>query len=292
MEIDALVVGGDGMLGSRLAAHLRSRGLAVHASTRRSAQVGPETPLLDLAAQTWPALASVRYRTAFLCAAQARLAQCRQDPAGTARVNVEGAAALASFLAQRGTRVIFLSTNQVFDGSRAPRLPEEPVCPASEYGRQKAAAEAAILALPGGAVLRLTKVIHPGLALFDGWAADLRAGRPIMPFSDLGLAPVTADLVVRCLEGMASLPDFSGIWQLSAPWDITYADAGFHIAARQGADPGLVRPVEGQATRAMGGDPPARWTALDTRRLRSVLGVEPPEALDAIESCLGGSREI
>ncbi|HYE50526.1 MAG TPA: sugar nucleotide-binding protein [Azospirillaceae bacterium] len=283
---DALVVGGDGMVGSHLAAHLRARGLTVHATTRRPDRAGPGTPLVDLTAGGWPDLDGARYGTAFLCAAQARLAQCRADPEGSRRVNVEGAAALARLLSGRGTRVVFLSTNQVFDGSRAPRRAEEAVCPVSLYGRQKAEAEAEVLALPGAAVLRLTKIIHPGLALFEGWVRDLRAGRPIRPFTDLGLACVTVNLVSRCLESILHARDAAGIWQLSAPGDVTYADAAGYIAERLGADAALVQPAAGLAAAQMGGDPPARWTALDCRRVVAELGIRPPEALDAVASVL------
>ncbi|MDQ2105453.1 sugar nucleotide-binding protein [Azospirillum sp. C340-1] len=215
----------------------------------------------------------------------------RPDPAGAEAVNVAGAVGLASWLAERGTPVLFLSTNQVFDGSVPHRPADDALCPVSEYGRQKAAAEAGIRALPGAGVLRLTKVVHPGLPLFDGWAADLCAGRPISPFSDFPFAPVTVDLVAETIRRIVAPEDaqersVAGVWQLSAPGDVTYADAARHVVHRLGCDPALVRPVAGVAHTLMGGDRPSRWTSLDTARVRAELGLVPPSAMEAVMACL------
>src|SRR5690606_26325829 len=98
---------------------------------------------------------------AFLCAAVTALRSCEADPAGTARANVEHTARLASMLVGRGAFVVFLSSNLVFDGSEPRRRADAPTCPATEYGRQKAAAEGALLAMGGVSIVRLTKVVGP-----------------------------------------------------------------------------------------------------------------------------------
>lgn len=289
-EADVLIVGGDSLIGGHAARRLAGVGLTVHATTRRTddALRSPDRPFVDLAAREWSGLDDTRYRTAVLCAAVARLADCRRDPDGAAAVNVTGTLALARRLAERGTRVLFLSTNQVFDGTAAPRQADAPACPVTEYGRQKTAAEAGILALPGAGVLRLTKIVHRGMALFDGWVADLRAGRPIAPFGDFRFAPVEVGLVAETILRLCRLEaaEMAGIWQLSAPADITYADAARHIAERLGCDPALVRPVFGVAAGALGGDLPPPFSALDSGRIRDRLGLAPPDAATAVAACL------
>lgn len=292
-EADILIVGGDSLIGGHAARRLAGTGLTVHATTRRTdgALRSPDRPFVDLAAEEWAALDGARYRTAVLCAAVARLADCRRDPAGAAAVNVTGTVALARRLAEQGTRVLFLSTNQIFDGTTAPQRADALPNPVTEYGRQKAAAEAGILALPGAAVLRLTKIVHPGMALFDGWAADLRAGRPVSPFGDFRFAPVAVELVAETILRLSHLEsaEMAGIWQLSAPADITYADAARHIAERLGCDPALVRPVFGSAADALGGDLPPPFSALDGSRVRDRLGLTPPDAATAVAACLASA---
>lgn len=289
-EVDVLIVGGDSLIGGHAARRLAEAGLTVHATTRRTdgALRSPDRPFVDLAAREWSALDDTRYRIAVLCAAVARLADCRRDPDGAAAVNVTGTLALARQLARQGTRVLLLSTNQVFDGTAAPQRADGPPNPVTEYGRQKAAAETGILALPGTAVLRLTKIVYPGMALFDGWVANLRAGCPIAPFGDFRFAPVEVGLVAETILRLCCLGslDMVGIWQLSAPADITYADAANHIAERLGCDPALVRPVFGAASGALGGDLPPPLSALDSRRIRDKLGLAQPDAATAVASCL------
>ena len=83
-------------------------------------------------------------RSACVCAAVARLAACAADPEGTAHINVTQTLALVDKLLARGIYVLFLSTNQVFDGS-VPQMPAgAPYSPVSEYGRQKARTETAL----------------------------------------------------------------------------------------------------------------------------------------------------
>ena len=63
---------------------------------------------------------------ACICAAVARLADCAADPQGSAHVNVTQTLALVDKLLSRGIYVLFLSTNQVFDGSIARVPPKSP----------------------------------------------------------------------------------------------------------------------------------------------------------------------
>lgn len=286
----SLIVGGDSMIGAALAAALKRDGAPVRATTRRRDSTAPDRPWLDLADEAgWSEAMMDSVGTAYLCAAVARLNDCARDPAGSQRVNTTNAVAFAEWLMKRGVPVVFLSTNQVFDGHRPRQRADAPVSPRNVYGRQKAEAEAGILAAAtrnGGhaAVLRLTKVIHPGMPLFDGWMADLRRGVPITPFQDMSLAPVTADVVVRTLRAIGERRG-EGIYQLSAADDVSYAKAATHIARRIGADPGLVRPVSQASTGALLETPP-RYTSMDTTRVSAEFGIAIPDSLAAVDSVL------
>lgn len=65
------------------------------------------------------------------------------------RVNASAASHLAAYCAARGSRLIQLSTDFVFDGtSSTPYLPEHPTNPINVYGASKREAEATILQTP------------------------------------------------------------------------------------------------------------------------------------------------
>jgi dTDP-4-dehydrorhamnose reductase len=271
-----LVVGADGMVGNALLTRLRQTGLCVLGTTRRREHVNEDCLHLDLAddLQQWRPPQPVD--VAILCAAETRSQACKNNPAQSANINVKGILQLARNLQSRGAFVIFLSTNQVFDGSVPFRSPRDPCCPVTEYGRQKAEVERQLSqAGAPGAIVRLTKILGPRTPLFATWAEALRRGQSIQPFSDMPLAPVPLSCVVSILLLIAGrrLP---GIFQVSGDRDITYEAAARTGASAIGADPRLVKPVKA-AQNGVDTEPflPVH-TTLDMEVLRLTLGIVPP----------------
>lgn len=216
-----LIIGGDSSIGSALSAYWQAEGILHCSSTRNRAAVTRERPYIDLASKTWPGLEANCYDAVVFCAAATKLADCEEHPDRTHKINVEAIIDLASFLSLQGSYLLFLSTNQVFDGSRPKCKVSEPVCPISEYGRQKAEAERLILKIPCSAVLRLTKVIHPDLPLLKQWQASLQSGQPIEAFADMYLSPVSLGEVVRRIDDLIRNRE-SGIFHLSGESDVSY----------------------------------------------------------------------
>lgn len=274
-----LVVGADGTIGAALARQLRAQGEAVVETTRRPQSIAPGRVPLDLARDPsgWEPPPGVRL--AFLCAAVSGLEACCRDPVGSRAVNVEHTARLASALAERGAFAVFPSTSQVFDGTSARRPAADPVCPRGEYGRQKAEAEARLLAM-GAAVVRLTKVVRPDMPLLAGWVRALRAGVPIRPLRDLVMAPVSLAFAATALARIG-LARRAGIAQVSATRDVTYEAVARRLCARLGADPALVQPT----TARQAGLPEASiaaHTSLDSAGLED-LGLSAPDPWDAVD---------
>lgn len=123
--------------------------------------------------------------------------------------NVDGAANVARFAAAAGARLVHVSTDLVFDGRAGrPYREDDPPEPVIEYGRSKAAAEAAVAAADPGAVLVRTSLIYGGetpsgherriLEVADG-RAELRF------FTDELRCPVRAGDLARALLALADL---------------------------------------------------------------------------------------
>ena len=271
-----LIVGGNSEIGAFTAREMGTRGDEVVVTSRR---LDEGSLPLDLGApldEWWPPPA---VSSACVCAAISRIAQCDADPLGTARINVTQTAALVERLLGRGAHVLYLSSNQVFDGTRASVPSEAERCPVSEYGRQKAQMEALLgEAMADGApvaVLRLAKVVLPDAPLLTSWVRALRAGSPVTAFAEMSLAPVPVGLVseaIRCLMRDRR----AGIYQLSGPCDVSYLELAMLIAERLGASRSLVR--EGSAGAAglpVGACP--RFTTLDSSELRSLYGIRAPD---------------
>ncbi|MFO0800093.1 MAG: sugar nucleotide-binding protein [Gemmataceae bacterium] len=270
-----LVVGADGGIGRPLLARLRAVGRPAVGTTRRADCDGLH---LDLASHPDSWQLPDRVAVAYLCAAVTSIDACRRDPAGTRVVNVDRTLALADQLQERGAHVIFLSTNQVFDGTVPFRGEADAVCPLTEYGRQKADAEAALLAAGDATVVRFTKVVPPEWPIVRNWRAAFERGEPVEAFGDMVLSPVPLPVATEALTRVGGKRP-GGVIHVSGAEDCSYAEFARRLAATICADPGLVRAVSCRE-RGIPAEAAPAHTALATERLVSELGLAAPAASD------------
>lgn len=138
--------------------------------------------------------------------------ECFANPRRAAEVNIDGVKRIIQVCAEQGLRMVYFSTELVFDGLRGPYDEDSIPNPQTVYGRHKAEIEAYCLAQhPSTLVVRLARVV--GLRLGDGTfltqlADDLLAGRPVICAEDSIFAPVLsediAEAVLRLLHVGAS----------------------------------------------------------------------------------------
>ena len=263
-----LVVGADGSIGAAVATRLEAAGIVVVRTSRRGT-AGSEPLDLTAAAATWrlpPDLSA-----AVLCAAVTSTEACRNHPDEARRVNVEATVELGRRLAAAGSRLVFLSTNMVFDGSVPHVAAAAARRPRTAYGRMKAEAEEALLAIDGATtVVRLTKVVTGSLPILVGWRDALRRGEAIRPLSDLVMAPVSLNLAATV------------ILQVSARADVSYADVARRLADRWGFPADRVAPATAAEAGVRLEHLPAH-TTLDASIVRDRLGIESPDPWAAIE---------
>ena len=273
-----LVVGGDGFIGRALTEYLRNAGEDVTPTTIEEVLPDKTWIHFDITQDIGRSrVLEDRYDVAFICSAITSLDECARNPVATAAINVEGVTRLAKHLFARSTYIVFFSSNQVFDGSRPFPPVTEPVSPVTEYGRQKAKAESAITGLGGQSlILRMTKVLGGRQALFEQWAAAIRQGQDISPFSDMYMAPVPVTTVLSVLR-LAVDKRTTGILHVSGDRDISYADIARMLAEKIGIKDAGIKPVSWRVARPSGEPFPIR-TALDTTRLRLEFGIFAPES--------------
>jgi dTDP-4-dehydrorhamnose reductase len=139
VSVRIAVLGAAGQLGQALVAELRAHDVV--GTVRRTPQ--PGEALLDLAehAKIASALSSIDPEVVVVAAAMCHVDGCEQDPAACRAVNVDGTRAVAEWVRDAGGRLVFFSTDHVFDGSAAEHGEDDPVRPLNEYARSKVAAE-------------------------------------------------------------------------------------------------------------------------------------------------------
>lgn len=261
-----LIVGGDGIIGSALNKRLLAEGYQVTCSSRRPGVYGDTSLYLDLQdSDSFFTIKDRRFDAAVLCGAITSIEKCEEDPERTRQVNVDGTLALSDLLAEAGSHLFFLSTNMVFDGSKPNAKSSDARSPLTEYGRQKAAAEVALLETKSKvAIVRLGKVLPPYFPLFKEWLERLRSGNSIHPHANRAMAPISLAFATDILTWLISHYGH-GIFQATASRDITYAEAAFMLANLSQSDFSLIKPANAPLVHATkGGElPPFAHTALD-----------------------------
>ena len=94
--------------------------------------------------QTTKLIGKIRPDTVINCAAYTAVDACEQNRIPCRKVNAEGAENVAAACVDVDARIIHISTDYVFDGSRPvpePYTENDEVCPVSEYGLSKLAGE-------------------------------------------------------------------------------------------------------------------------------------------------------
>ncbi len=267
-----LVIGANGSIGRALCAHWDTCNFPYQALCRQPA---PGQLKLDLAVPPDQWALPEKIDTAFLCAARTNLQDCEEHRVETAWINVDQTIELGQRLFARNAFVVFLSSNLIFDGNKPFPRPEDRPCPATEYGRQKARTEAALLALSENVlILRLTKVVQPRMPFFLTWANSLRRGEIIHPFEDFSISPVPLSFVVNALGQIAATKP-RGILQFSGDRDVSYTDCARMLAEHLQADPNLVQPIPAPVT-------PRNFASLDMGRATCKLGLKAPSVTQTL----------
>jgi dTDP-4-dehydrorhamnose reductase len=277
-----LVIGADGQIGSVTLRDLVGRGYEVTGTTRRAAAIAEDCLFLDLALppQEWPELPETD--AAVICTAMTRIDECEDDPDGTAVVNLHAPVALAEKLIRQGTMVLFLSTTGVFDFTQPYRCHDDPPCPVSTYGRQKAEAEARILDLEGKtAVLRLTKIMGPDMPLLKTWCAGLIAGREITAYRDAFIAPITAAFAARMIHEIIN-NGAEGMFHASGDEDVPYTALAEQLVSAINADSSLVKTIKGGLPHYPTANAP-RYTTLDMSREKGIFEIPAPSSLTTMK---------
>ena len=139
-----LVTGASGLLGSSIALRLSRRGFEVLGVKRHSLADFPfPTIKLDLknSVETREIIRTFRPTTIVHAAALSKVLECEQDPVNAHDQNVGVTETLLRVAGEIESHFIFISTDQVFCGTRGSYSETDTPAPTHVYGRTKYAAE-------------------------------------------------------------------------------------------------------------------------------------------------------
>ncbi|MBI5884403.1 MAG: SDR family oxidoreductase [Elusimicrobia bacterium] len=241
-----LVIGATGLIGNALVRSWERRGVPVLGADRRCRPGGPFIPL-DFTQEGRLAAVLREFKPTVVAvpAANPHVDFCETYPEETATVNVAAPAAAARLCAESGAVMVFYSSDYVFDGARGPYAEDDPVCPVNEYGRQKVAAEKAVLEEGRHLVIRSSGVY--------GWQwapknfvlqvlAALSHGQRLKVPHDIRYNPTSAENLAEVTAGLCA-GKAAGIFHVVGADRLPRFGFSQEIARMFGLDESLLEPV-------------------------------------------------
>ncbi|MGW1668039.1 SDR family oxidoreductase [Streptomyces sp. NPDC002324] len=229
-----LIIGGSGFLGGELLRRAPAAGFTVAATySTRPPDAAEDVTLHALDVRDPAQVAGVMDEVA-----PAVVLNASSGGADRA-VTAEGAVRVARTAAERGCRLVHVSSDAVFSGGRSRYDESSPPDPVTPYGAAKAAAETGVrLSAPHAIVARTSLIIGDGhpLSTHERHVHDLAAGtRDGVLFTDVVRCPVhVTDLAAALLE-LAAVEE-GGVRHLAGPDALTRHELGVLIARRDGLD--------------------------------------------------------
>lgn len=218
------------------------------------------------------------------CAALAIVDACEADPTRARQLNTELPRKLAAHVARGGARLLHISTDAVFDGERGNYTEEDAPNPLSVYALTKLDGERAVAgANPDAAIARVNLFgwsLSGKRSLSEFFFYNLKAGKPVMGFTDVYFCPLLANDLADILLKMLSAR-LSGLYHAVSSECISKFVFGTALAQQFGLDKRLVIPT----LVAQAGLKAARSPnlTLRTERLARALGENLPTISPALE---------
>jgi dTDP-4-dehydrorhamnose reductase len=224
-----------------------------------------------------------------LSAAYTDVDGCEKDPERAFTVNRDGAVNTARAAKQARSKLLFLSSDYVFDGtSKSPYEVDAPRNPQSVYGRTKAEAEIRLLEiLPECCIVRTAWLFGTGGKCFPDTILKLAGSRPLLDVvnDQCGCPTYTIDLAKAIIQ--LCRKDVSGIVHATNSGDCTWFEFAREIVTRAG----LSTEVRPTSTQQMARPAPRpAYSVLSPRSLKT-YEVTMPTWQDALARYMNERRQ-
>jgi dTDP-4-dehydrorhamnose reductase len=275
------ITGARGLLGSQLAALLEARGDRVSRLVHHRSHGHESDIALDItdAAQCRRTITKISPDIIIHAAAIADVDFCERNEALAQAVNTQGSGHVAAAAESCGARLVHISTDQLWDGSRKWIEEREPVCPVNAYARTKADAERVVLDRVGNALILRTNffggMTEKRKSLSEAIRTTLERGDPFTGFTDVFTNPIA---VPHFLDGLVELirKGAEGIFNLPGSERLSKFEFAKRVAAHYGCPGDLVTPISVESMSLAARRPnemslnPARVEALLGRRMPTI----------------------
>ena len=212
----------------------------------------------------------------------------RKNPQIGMDINTLGTKTLADWASLHGARLVYTSTDLVFDGTKSMWSETDEPGPLLEYGRTKAEGERYVRRVGCGLVARISLLYGPTLtgrpSFFTNVLEGLRGGEPQVLFTDEWRTPLDYQTAAEVLCDLAmDRQKCVGVIHVGGMERMSRYELLLRSAQGLGLERGLVR--GGLASSQSLPEPRPRDVSLSTEKLREIL---PERRLRTVEEVVGG----
>jgi len=293
-----LVTGASGFLGHHVALHLRDRhevfGLYL---AHPVALEGCSLARLDLTDEgsVHGFLEEVRPDVIVHTAALGDADRCERHPAEAYLVNVRGTENLVQGAVRIGARLVYISTDLIYDGTKGDYDEEDEPRPLNVYAETKLLGEQRAVALcKQTLVLRLALMYGRGSmarSSFTDWLFDrLAKGQEVPLFADQYRTPLFVGQAAEVIGRLIEKPEVSGIYNLGGGERVSRYEFGLKFCEVFNLPKGLLKPIAMEAFGYAARRP--KDCSLNSSKLSTLLNIRPLTVEEGLEEMLRGQGRI
>ncbi len=259
--VKVLITGGAGQLGSDLVLSAQNCGHELFATRHSDLDITDKTQVTEMIRAAEP-------EAIIHAAAWTAVDECESNPQKAMAVNRDGTANIVSAARKVGARVIYISTDYVFDGTKpTPYIESDSPNPQSVYGASKLAGEQQ-LDLSQDMVVRISWACGEHGNNMVKTILRLAATSPTLTFVDdqIGSPTFTSDVAPLLIDLAAQ--SRTGIWHVTNQGSTSWFGFAQDVLRAAELDPNRVRPI---ATADLRPQRPAKRPAnsvLDNAKMR------------------------
>lgn len=242
-----LITGASGLLGSKLQKIAENKFNLI--LTHNTKPLSPDSLELDITDQTKirQLFNDLKPEIVIHTASETNVDKCELQKEHAWKINVEGTHNIARACKEIDAKLVYISTDYVFDGEKGLYKEEDKPNPISHYGITKLEGENQVIQNCNDHIILRTSVIygwHQWKQNFATWVINqLRQNKEITVVDDHFNTPTLADsLAEMTIEALQN--DLLGLYHASGTERISRYDFAIQIAKTFRLDPNLIKPIK------------------------------------------------
>lgn len=286
-----LITGASGMLGHRLMIEAIEKKFEVFGTFHNRSLKIKASPTLPLEItsinQVKAILEEIKPQVVIHTAALTNVDYCEENPDEAFKVNAEGTKKICQVCQEKRIKVVYISTDFIFDGEEGLYSEEDHPNPLSIYAKSKLEGEKAVGKLSDFLIFRCTIYgwhLDNQKSIPEWVIANLSENKPIKAFVDRIITPTytgfLSSIIIKCLE-----QKLSGVFHIGSRQPLTIFEFATKTAEVFSLDKNLIKESKVSEVNLKAKRP--KNSSLNTGKIKKTLNIEMP----AVEESLFQMKE-